>query len=441
MQPWVIGINHTTAPVALRERLAFAGEEAIRVLQALIAEDTVDEAVVLSTCNRTEFYLNADADFGARADAWLAAWRSLESEALSPALYRLSDVAAVEHLMRVASGLDSMVLGEPQILGQVKQAFALAQEQGTVKSILSRLFQQAFAVAKQVRSETEIGVAAVSVAFAAVQLARQIFPSLAPLQALIIGAGETSELVARHLHEQGVTKMVVANRTFSRAETLAAEFGGRAVQLADIPHVLEKTDIVISSTASPLPMVGVGAVERALKARKRQPMLLVDLAVPRDIEAEVGDLDDAFLYTVDDLQSIVARNVANRQDAARVAAGMVQEQAQRFSAWLAARSVSASIAAFREDAARQRDEAVQRAMQQLQGGVAAAAVIEELAHRLTNRLTHAPTRALNTLAASGDWRQFDALLDALGVAHEHHGTADADMAPDSDAETSQPDHS
>lgn len=413
MQPIVIGINHTTAPVALRERLAFAEDEAPAVLAALLREPEVAEAVVLSTCNRTEFYLLAEPAFGDNACRWLGRWRQLDAVQLQPAIYCHQGLAAVTHLMRVACGLDSMVLGEPQILGQVKQAFAVARRQGAVRSILQRLFQQSFTAAKQVRSDTRIGVAAVSVAYAAVQLARQIFPALAPLKVLLIGAGETSELVARHLHEQGVTRLMVANRTFSRGQELARRFGGEALLLSDLPRALERADMVISSTASPLPVVGVGAVERALKLRKRQPMLLVDLAVPRDIEAEVTDLDDAYLYTVDDLQSIVADNLAGRQQAAEVAAAMVDEQAATFFRWLGARSAAQPISGYRDDALRLRDAAVERALRQLSSGEDSEAVVRELAQRLTNQLIHAPTRALHDAAAGGDWQTFDLLRRTL----------------------------
>lgn len=424
MQPLVIGINHTTAPVALRERLAFADEETPAVLAALLGEPQIGEAVALSTCNRTEFYLLAEPQFGDEAAAWLARWRELDDPALSSALYCHQGDAAVVHLMRVACGLDSMVLGEPQILGQVKQAYAVARGLGCVKGMLERWFQNTFAVAKQVRSDTGIGAAAVSVAYAAVQLARQIFPTLAELRVLLVGAGDTSELVARHLYEQGVRQLTVVNRTFTRGEELASRFGGRALPFSELPQALETSDMVISSTASPLPVVGAGAVARALKIRKRQPMLLVDLAVPRDIEAEVGELDDAFLYTVDDLQSIVASNMAGRQQAAELANQMIRAQANDFNRWLTARAAIAPIASYRDEAARLRDQAVERALRQLDGGMAAADVVRELGHRLTNQLTHAPTRALHASAADGDWSIFELLRRALS-----HGAVDNDTDP------------
>ncbi len=402
MQPVVLGINHTTAPLALRERLAVADEQLPLLLGALQAENGIAEVVVLSTCNRTEFCLVANEAMIAALPAWLARWRQLNLSQLQPVLYCHQGEAAAQHLMRVACGLDSMVLGEPQILGQLKQAYSRAREQGAIGPLLERLLQQTFAAAKQVRSETSIGAAAVSVAYAAVQLARQIFPALAPLKVLLVGAGDTSELVARHLYEQGVRQLTVVNRTLGRGRQLAERFAGHALPLNELPNALLHADVVICSTASPVPVVGVGAVERALKARKRQPMLLVDLAVPRDIEAEVAELDDAFLYTVDDLQAIVAGNLAGRQQAATQAEAMIRVRAADFSRWLALRALTGPIADYRNEAERLRDQAISRALRQLEGGQPAATVISELAHRLTNQLTHAPTKALHGAAASGD---------------------------------------
>lgn len=413
MQPVVFGINHTTAPLALRERLAVADDQLPQLLSALQAESGINEAVVLSTCNRTELCLVASDAMISALPAWLAQWRQLNMGQLQPALYCHQGEAAAQHLMRVACGLDSMVLGEPQILGQLKQAYSQAREQGSVGPLLERLLQQTFAAAKQVRSETSIGASAVSVAYAAVQLARQIFPALPPLKVLMVGAGDTSELVARHLYEQGVRQLTVVNRTLARGRELAERFGGHALPLTELPSALLQADVVICSTASPLPVVGVGAVERALKARKRQPMLLIDLAVPRDIEAEVADLDDAFLYTVDDLQTIVASNMAGRQQAAAQAEAMIQVRAGEFKRWLARRPLTGPIADYRNEAERLRDQAIQRALRQLDNGQEAAAVISELAHRLTNQLTHAPTKALHDTAASGDQQALEHLHNLL----------------------------
>ncbi len=317
--------------------------------------------------------------------------------------------------MRVASGLDSLVLGEPQILGQVKQAFAKAKESGTVALTLDRLFQNTFAVAKKVRTETEIGTAAVSVAFAAVSMAKHIFSSLAATKVLLIGAGETIELVARHLKENGVTSMVVANRTISRAEAMCEEFNAQAITLEQIPDFLPKADIVISSTASPLPILGKGMVEKALKQRRHQPMLLVDIAVPRDIEAEVGDLDDAFLYTVDDLQSIIEQNMASRREAAEQAEVIAEEHSHQFMEWVRSLESVDSIREYRTQSMAIKDELVERAMNKLAQGADTEQVLLELANRLTNRLIHAPTQALTAASRQGDLNALGQLRTALGL--------------------------
>ncbi len=334
---------------------------------------------------------------------------------MAPCLYQHCGQPAVQHLMRVASGLDSLVLGEPQILGQVKQAFAKAKESGTVALTLDRLFQNTFAVAKKVRTETEIGTAAVSVAFAAVSMAKHIFSSLAATKVLLIGAGETIELVARHLKENGVTSMVVANRTISRAEAMCEEFNAQAITLEQIPDFLPKADIVISSTASPLPILGKGMVEKALKQRRHQPMLLVDIAVPRDIEAEVGDLDDAFLYTVDDLQSIIEQNMASRREAAEQAEVIAEEHSHQFMEWVRSLESVDSIREYRTQSMAIKDELVERAMNKLAQGADTEQVLLELANRLTNRLIHAPTQALTAASRQGDLNALGQLRTALGL--------------------------
>ncbi len=301
-----LGINHKTASVDVRERVAFTPEQLVEALQQLCRLTDSREAAILSTCNRSELYIEQDhlsADIVLR---WLADYHHLSLDELRACAYVHEDDAAVRHMMRVASGLDSLVLGEPQILGQMKSAYAVAREAGTIGPLLGRLFQATFNAAKQVRTDTAIGENPVSVAFAAVSLAKQIFSDLQRSQALLIGAGETITLVARHLHELGVKRIVVANRTLERASILAEQFGAHAVLLSDIPAELVRSDIVISSTASQLPILGKGAVESALKLRKHKPIFMVDIAVPRDIEPEVGELDDVYLYSVDDLHEVVA---------------------------------------------------------------------------------------------------------------------------------------
>ena len=314
-----LGINHKTASVDVRERVAFTPEQLVEALQQLCRLTPSREAAILSTCNRSELYLEQDQLSADEVLRWLADYHRLNLDELRACAYIHQDNDAVRHMMRVAAGLDSMILGEPQILGQMKSAYAVAREAGTVGPLLGRLFQATFSTAKTVRTDTAIGENPVSVAFAAVSLAKQIFADLHRSQALLIGAGETISLVARHLHDQGVKRIVVANRTLERASQLAEQFGAHAVLLADIPQELAHSDIVISSTASQLPILGKGAVERALKQRKHKPMFMVDIAVPRDIEPEVGELDDVYLYTVDDLHEVIEENLKSRQGAAQAA--------------------------------------------------------------------------------------------------------------------------
>ena len=332
-----LGINHKTAPVALRERVTFSPETLDKALESLLAQPMVQGGVVLSTCNRTELYLSVEEQDNLQEALirWLCNYHGLNEEDLRKSLYWHQDNDAVSHLMRVASGLDSLVLGEPQILGQVKKAFADSSRGHLNVSELERMFQKSFSVAKRVRTETDIGASAVSVAFAACTLARQIFESLSSVTVLLVGAGETIELVARHLREHHVCKMVIANRTRERAQALAEEVGAEVIALSDIDERLKEADIIISSTASPLPIIGKGMVERALKARRNQPMLLVDIAVPRDVEPEVGKLANAYLYSVDDLQNIIQHNLAQRKAAAVQAESIVEQETSEVMAWRA----------------------------------------------------------------------------------------------------------
>ena len=317
--------------------------------------------------------------------------------------------------MRVSSGLDSLILGEPQILGQVKQSFAKAREAGSVAITMDRLFQNTFSVAKKVRTETEIGAAAVSVAFAAVSMAKHIFSSIKSTKVLLIGAGETIELVARHLKDNGVASMVVANRTLSRAEGMCEEFGATAITLEQIPDYLAQADIVISSTASPLPILGKGMVEKALKQRRHQPMLLVDIAVPRDIEAEVADLDDAFLYTVDDLQGIIEQNMASRREAAEQAEIIAEDESHLFMEWVRSLESVDSIREYRTQSMAIKDELVERAINKLAQGGDSEQLLLELANKLTNKLIHAPTQALTAASRQGDLNSLGQLRSALGL--------------------------
>ncbi|MBB3303836.1 MULTISPECIES: glutamyl-tRNA reductase [Enterobacterales] len=412
-----LGINHKTAPVALRERVAFTPDTLELALNSLLSQPMVQSGVVLSTCNRTELYLSVEqqADLQEKLVRWLCDYHDLREEDVRNSLYWHQDNAAVSHLMRVASGLDSLVLGEPQILGQVKKAFVDSSRDHALSSELERMFQKTFSVAKRVRTETEIGASAVSVAFAACSLARQIFESLSTVNVLLVGAGETIELVARHLREHSVKKLMIANRTRERAQLLADEVGAEVIGLGDIETRLADADIIISSTASPLPIIGKGMVERALKARRNQPMLLVDIAVPRDVEPEVGKLANAYLYSVDDLQAIIEQNMAQRKAAAVQAESIVVQESGEFMAWLRAQSAVETIREYRSQADQVRAELQERALAALQQGADAEKVLQELAHKLTNRLIHAPTKSLQQAARDGDSERLQILRDSLGL--------------------------
>jgi glutamyl-tRNA reductase len=409
------GINHKTAPVELREKIAFSPDAIVQALASLAQHTGATESVIVSTCNRTEIYAQVEEHRKNEIVSWLANFHLVPAEIIQNNSYLYSQEQAANHIMRVACGLDSLMLGEPQILGQVKQAFNEAKNSGVIHGNFERLFQHTFSVAKRVRSETDIGANAVSVAYASVQLAKQIFSSLQDSRVLLIGAGETIELVAKHLHEQQVKSLTVANRTLARAQAIAEPLAAKVLTLAQIPQHLHDADIVISSTASQLPILGKGLVQSALKMRKHKPIFLVDLAVPRDIESQVGELDDAYLYTVDDLQQIVEKNVANRQDAAVLAHDMVAQQVQQFMLWKQSQSSIDVLKTYRDQSQSQRDVVMQRALKQLDDGKDAKQVLVEFANKLTNSLIHAPTKALKKAASEQDESTLLLLKDALGL--------------------------
>ncbi|BAE75152.1 Glutamyl-tRNA reductase [Sodalis glossinidius str. 'morsitans'] len=412
-----LGINHKTAPVALRERVAFSPETLDQALGSLLAHPLVQGGVVLSTCNRTELYLSVEqqADLQEALVRWLCDYHQLEPDEVRQSLYWHLGDEAVSHLMRVASGLDSLVLGEPQILGQVKKAFAESRRGHGLSVDLERWFQKSFSVAKRVRTETEIGSHAVSVAFAACTLARQIFESLADVTVLLVGAGETIELVARHLREHKVKRLLIANRTPERAQRLAEDVGADVINLAEIDSQLGEADIIITSTASTLPIIGKGMVERALKQRRYQPMLLVDIAVPRDIEPEVAKLADAYLYTVDDLQAIIEKNLAQRKHAAVLAETIVAQESMDFMGWLRSQSAVEAIRDYRTQADSLREEFEARALAALRLGADPEQVVKDMAYKLTNRLIHTPTKSLQQAAREGDAERLQILRDGLGL--------------------------
>lgn len=396
-----LGINHKTAPVEMREQVAFAPEHMAAALQKVAHDLSLDEVAIISTCNRTELYCVSGLTGSRAVLEWLGDHHRLNHDELERCSYAYWDEEAVKHVMRVASGLDSMVLGEPQILGQIKSAYAVANEANTVGRYLTRLFQDTFAVAKQVRTETSIGQNPVSVAYAAVNLAQHIFADLKDTQALLVGAGKTIDLVARHLRQNGVERMVVANRTLSRAQELADQFSAKAVLLADIPEQLEYADIVIASTASQLPILGKGAVERALKKRKHRPMYMVDIAVPRDIEPEVGNLPDVYLYSVDDLEQVIDENMRSRQSAAEEAEELVELGVINMMRNLRELDAVETLKAYREKAESIRNLELEKALKQLSNGQDPHQVIQYFARSLTNKLIHAPSIQLKKASAEG----------------------------------------
>lgn len=412
-----LGLNHKTAPIALREKVIFSPDTLAQALNSLLAQPQVQSGVLLSTCNRTELYLSVEYQENIQAQLieWLCNYHYLRTEEINKNLYWHHGHEAVSHLMRVASGLDSLVLGEPQILGQVKKAFADSHRSHSLSSELARLFQKSFSVAKRVRTETRIGASAVSVAFAACTLARQIFESLSNVNVMLIGAGATIELIARHLRTHRVNQLKITNRTRERAQKLAAEVNAEVIDFNDIVSHLAQVDIVISSTASPLPIIGKGMVERALKIRHNQPMLLIDIAVPRDIEPEAGELTSAYLYNVDDLQQIIEKNRAQREAAACHAENIVKQESVEFMAWLQAQSVVDAIRDYRSRAEKIRADLEAHALAALQVGGDAPKILQELTYKLTNRLLHFPTKSLQQAARDGDNERLQILIDSLGL--------------------------
>jgi glutamyl-tRNA reductase len=410
MTTFLLGINHNTASVDVREKVAFAPEKMHDALQQACTEVGMDEIVIVSTCNRTELYCEpgegsasaiSEDEIQAQVLKWLGSYHQLNEVQLQDCVYMHRDKDAVKHCMIVASGLDSMVLGEPQILGQLKSAYAVAREAGTVGNNLSRLFEETFMVAKQVRTDTAIGENPVSVAFAAVSLAEHIFSDLSQASALMIGAGRTIELVVQHLRQAGVTNVAVANRTLERALELKEKYGVDEVLFADIPEQLEKADIVVSSTASQLPILGKGAVERALKARKHRPIFMVDLAVPRDIEPEVAELEDVYLYSVDDLAQVIDSSLQQRKNAAQEAEKIIEEGVSSYEEKLRTLGIVSTLKNFRQKAEHIRDTELEKSLKLLDKGESPDKVLATLARLLTNKLIHAPSVQMKKASADG----------------------------------------
>lgn len=409
----VCGINHKTASITIRERFTHTSQEIVVPLLGLIKDKLVHEAAMLFTCNRTEVYCESD-DTKALID-WLAECHQMSVTQLTPHAYMHHEAEAIRHMMRVACGLDSMVLGEPQILGQMKQAYATACQAGVIGPRLGRLFPHVFSVTKRVRTDTAIGVNPISVAYVSVDLAKQIFSNFSQTSVLLIGAGETIALVAKHFKDQGVQQLAIANRSVVNAKTLADQFGALSLALDDIGDYLQQADIVVSATSYTLPILGKGCVERAIKARKHRPMLMVDIAVPRDIEPEVGELDDVFLYNIDELQYFIDKGIDGRKQAALRAEEIIEVEMHRVMQEQKALEVVSSICAYRERVDVMRDNEVAKAMSALQAGEDPTNVIQSLATRLSNKVMHDPCVNLRKLASEGQEDLLRLACQLLGI--------------------------
>ena len=416
-----LGLNHTTAPLDLRERAVVDDSGMPSALRALSRYPGVSEAAIVSTCNRTDLYcgMNAGQDAPTR---WFDEFFDIDRQDLAGHLYVHREDAAVRHVMRVASGLDSMVLGEPQILGQLKQAYGLARREGSLGVVLDKLFQRSFSVAKRVRTDTDIGASPVSVAYAAVTLARRIFGELDVRTALLVGAGETVELCARHLVSSGIGRMVIANRTVEHARRIATALGAYAISLDEVPLHLAEADIVISSTGSREPIISAAQTRDAVRRRRRRPMFMADLAVPHDIDRDAGELPDVYLYTVDDLADVIEEGRQRRAAAAGVAEGIIDQQVAEFMAWMRGRRVSSIIVNVRASAAAARDEVLLKARRRLRSGEPADEVVEYVARTLTSKLLHAPSTGIRE-AGEND-RQ-----DIVEAARVLFGVTDGDEDP------------
>lgn len=412
-----LGINHTTAPIEVRERVAINDQNLGLALKKLISIPQVDEAAIISTCNRTELYCEVGQVNEGKEEIlhWLNSFHDLSSNDTEPYIYDHLDDSVVRHIFRVACGLDSMVLGEPQILGQLKSAYQDATQAGTLGRNLNQLFQHAFSVAKKVRTNTEIGANPVSVASAAVSLSKQIFGDLNNQSALLIGAGETIELAAEHLKSAGIGKITVANRSIERAQRIADLVDGYGVSLGFVNEVLPNSEIVITATASTLPILGKGLVERALKQRKHKPIFMVDLAVPRDIEPEVANLSDIYLYTVDDLRNVIELNLQSRKEAAIQAEEIIDLEVEQFSLWMRSQGVVDTVRAFRTKAEFQRDAVLEKSRKMIEQGKSPDEVLRYLAYTLTNKLTHDPTEAINDAGKEGKNELIEAARILLNI--------------------------
>lgn len=409
MKLFVLGVNHKTAPVDVREKVSFSPEQVQHALAELKEKCPSDEYMILSTCNRTEIYCNLKSIDSSTIEQWLHDYFELSPNSLTNYLYQKSDLDAIKHIMRVSSGLNSLILGEPQIFGQIKDAYTLAQKSDSIHQRMDALFQHIFKTVKQIRTDTAIGSSPVSVAFSAVALSKQFFGDLSEQTALLLGAGETIELVARHLKEHNIGKLIIANRTIAKAHQITETLGGYAIGLNEIEDHLHEADIIISSTASPTPLLQKDDIKTALKARRHKPIFIVDIAVPRDIAPDVGQLDNAYLYTVDDLTAIIEENKQSRKDASLEAEEIVSTQAENFMMqYHASLQASPIIQDYRQHAYELKDLALEDALQQLQKGEKPEQVIKKLANQLTNKILHTPTANIHQAGLKGEQHIIDA---------------------------------
>lgn len=413
----ILGLNHTTAPVEIREQVIFAGDDVVRALAALAGGRGIRESVILSTCNRTEFYVEADAGAAPALHAWLLADQKLGCAA-ERALFSLDGDEAIRHLFRVACGLDSMVLGEPQILGQLKDAWRQAEQSGAVGKQLNRLFQHTFSVAKKVRTETEIGSSPVSVAYAAINLAKQFFSGFSQHTALLIGAGATIELAAQHLHGNGIGRLFVANRDIARAQALASRVGGFALPLSELDGTLPEADILISSTASPHPVVSLQQMRKAVRARRRRPIFAVDIAVPRDLDPAIAGLSDVYLYTIDDLDRVVVEGQNTREAAVADANRILDDETRRYLNIERSKAVAPLIAALRDHGDALRHEVLHEARRRLDKGADSQEVMEYVAASLLKKLLHQPSVRLREAGETSDDEFIHTVSELFGLARD-----------------------
>ena len=387
----ILSVNHQLAPVEVREKVAFAPAQLAQALSQLKQTANIEACAILSTCNRSEVYAIIDNDNGREIlSDFLSQTHNIPRNELDPYLSYFSSNDAITHICQVATGLDSLVLGEPQILGQLKDAYHAAKEAKTLNKLLEKLFQHAFSTAKKVRTDTEIGSSPVSVAYCAVKLSEKIFSKLSEQTVMLIGAGEMIELCAQHLSQKGVKNIIVANRTIENAEKIASIYQARSISLKQFSNVVHEADIIISSTAASVPIIGKGLIETALKLRKHKPMFMLDIAIPRDIEPEVAQLDDVFLYTIDDLQQVVNDNIDNRQREKTLAEEIIIDQNTRFNQWLSTLPNEQVIQSYRQNAYQIKDETLEVALKKLKNNNDPEAILRQLADQLTNKLLHTP---------------------------------------------------